>query len=54
MSNNEHSFDRGTALSLLKDLSKHMYPNYDIFGEKTLVIRRDYFEDIRKKYLDKE
>jgi hypothetical protein len=50
----EESFDRQTALRVLQDLSKHMYPNYDIFGNKTLVIRREYFEDVRKKYLDKK
>lgn len=47
-------FDRPTALNILRDLSKNMYPNYDIFGKKTLVINRDRFEAVRKKYLDKE
>lgn len=42
------------ALAVLKDLSKDMYPSYDLFGNKTLVINRDKFEVIRKKYLDKE
>lgn len=46
------AFDRETAEMIFKDLSKLMYPNYDISGEKTLVIKRDYFEDIRRKYLD--
>lgn len=45
-------FDRPTALNVLKELSKNMYPNYDLFGKKTLVINRDRFEAIRKKYLD--
>ena len=44
-------FDRDTALSVLKDLSKHMYVDHDLFGHKTLCIRTDKFEDIRKKYL---
>ena len=47
-------FDRDTSLSILKELSRDMYPSYDLFGNKTLVINRDKFEAIRKKYLDKE
>lgn len=45
-------FDRPTALAVLKDLSAHMYPSYDLFGGGTLVIDRPDFEEIRKKYLD--
>ena len=45
-------FDRNTSLSILKELSRDMYPSYDLFGKKTLVIDRDKFEAIRKKYLD--
>lgn len=44
-------FDRGTALAILKEFSRDMYPSYDLFGNKTLVISRDKFEEIRKKYL---
>jgi hypothetical protein len=47
-------FDRYTSLSILKELSRDMYPSYDLFGNKTLVINRDKFEAIRKKYLDEE
>ena len=47
-------FDRYTALEVLKALSSHMYPSYDLFGTKTLVINRDKFELIRKKFLDKK
>lgn len=50
----EETFDRKTALRVLQDLSKNMYPNYDIFGHKTLVINRERFEEVRKKYLDKK
>lgn len=50
----EETFDRQTALRVLQDLSKNMYPNYDIFGHKTLVINRERFEEVRKKYLDKK
>ena len=46
-------FDKDTALAILKDLSKRMYPNWDIFGNDTLVISRSSFEEIRAKYLDK-
>ena len=49
----EKNYDRRTALSVLQDLSTNMYPNHDIFGNKTLVIDRDKFEAVRKKYLDK-
>lgn len=48
----ETTFDRVTALEVLKDLSYHMYPSEDIFGCKTLVISRKVFEEVRKKYLD--
>lgn len=44
--------DRVTALAVLKDLSKDMYPSQDIFGTKTLCITRRGFEQVRKKYLD--
>lgn len=47
-------FDRATALAVLKEFSRDMYPNYDIFGNPILVIRREKFEAIRKKYLDKK
>lgn len=47
------NIDRTTALAVLKDLSKCMYPSNDIFGGKTLVINRTDFEAIRKKYLDR-
>ncbi len=45
-------FDRWTALELLKDLSRNMYPDHDLFGQETLVIARGTFERIRAKYLD--
>ena len=48
----EYGFDRRTALEVLKDVSRHMYPSYDLFGRKTLVIDRYKFEEIRAKYLD--
>jgi len=44
--------DRSVALAVLKEFSRDMYPSYDLFGNKTLVINRDKFEAIRKKYLD--
>ena len=44
-------FDRDTALAVLKELSKRMYPSHDLFGEKTLVIKRNKFEAVRKKFL---
>ena len=50
-SHNER-LDRRTALEVLKEFSRDMYPSYDLFGRKTLVINRDKFEDIRAKYLD--
>lgn len=46
--------DRYTTMMLLKELSKHMYSSHNIFGDETLVIRREAFEVIRKKYLDQE
>ena len=46
-------FDRKTALMVLQVISNKMYPNLDIFGNKTLVINRYDFEAIRKKFLDK-
>ena len=49
-----NEFDRYTALEVLKDLSKDMYPSYDLFGKKTLVIDRDKFEAVRAKYLDRK
>ena len=49
---NNRGHDRKTALAVLKDLSRDMYPNYDLFGTKTLVINRSQFEKIRAKYLD--
>lgn len=48
------NFDRNTALSVLKDLSKCMYPDYDLYGKPTLAINRNDFEKIRAKYLDKK
>lgn len=48
------NFDRDTALSVLKNLSEHMYPSYDIFGTPILTINRSDFEKIRAKYLDKK
>ena len=45
-------YDRDTALAILNDLSKNMRPDCDLFGNKTLVIHRYMFENIRKKYLD--
>ena len=48
---NLHPIDRYTALEILKEFSRDMYPSYDLFGKKTLVINRDKFEAIRAKYL---
>ena len=48
----QKKFDRNTALAVLSDISHSMYPSFDIFGNKTLVISRSAFEVIRKKYLD--
>lgn len=50
---NDHSvqYDRATALAVLKALSKDMYPSVNLYGNKTLVIGRDEFEFIRKKFL---
>lgn len=45
-------YDRLTALRVLQDLSKRMYPNFDLFGRKTLVINREKFEEVRSKWLD--
>lgn len=50
---NLNRFDRDTALAVLKEFSRDMYPSNDIFGHKTLVISRGKFEAIRKKFLDK-
>lgn len=50
----DEKFDRNTALSVLKDLSKDMYVDCDLFGNKVLSISVDKFEEVRKKYLDKE
>lgn len=47
----EVEFDRDTALEVLKTLSRYMYPSHDLFGNKTLVINRDKFEAVRKKFL---
>lgn len=44
-------FDRATALAVLKAISKRMYPSHDLFGNGTLVIKRDKFEAVRKKFL---
>lgn len=44
--------NRATALSVLKEFSRDMYPSNDIFGKPTLVMSRKAFEAIRKKYLD--
>lgn len=46
--------DRDTALAILKEFSRDMRPGEDLFGNKTLVINRDQFEAIRKKYLDRK
>lgn len=48
------TFDRHTALRVLQDLSSCMYPSLDLYGRKTLVIRREEFEVVRKKYLDRK
>ena len=45
-------YDRLTALRVLQDLSNRMYPNLGLFGSPTLVIDRDKFEEVRKKWLD--
>lgn len=47
-----NDIDRATALEVLKDISRYMYASHDIFGDKTLVIRRETFEAVRHKYLD--
>ena len=47
-------FDRQTALRVLQDLSSCMYPSFDLFGIKTLVINRADFEKVRAKYLDRK
>lgn len=47
------NIDRDTALAILKEFSRDMYPSYDLYGNKTLVIDRDKFEVIRSKYLDR-
>ena len=44
-------FDRDTAVMVLKALVKHMHPSTDLFGNKTLVIDRNRFEAVRKKFL---
>ena len=44
--------DRYTALRVLNDLSSCMYPSFDLYGRKTLVINRINFEKVRAKYLD--
>jgi len=46
------AIDRDTALSVLKDLTKDMYVDYDLFGNKVLCISVYTFEEVRKKYLD--
>ena len=46
--------DRETALSVLNDISHCLTPDIDWLGNKTLVITRNDFERIRKKYLDSE
>ena len=46
-------YDRDTALAVLKEFSRDMRPDYDMFGDPILRIRREKFEGIRKKYLDK-
>ena len=48
----DEKMDRLTALRVLQDLSSCMYPSFDLFGRKTLVINRVDFEKIRAKYLD--
>ncbi len=47
-------FDRATALMVLQDLVPHFHASTNLYGDKTLVIRRDAFESVRRKYLDKE
>ena len=47
-------FDRTTALRVLNDLSSCMYPSFDLYGRKTLVINRVDFENVRAKYLDRK
>lgn len=48
----DFEFDRATALAVLKDLSEHLSPSHNLFGDPTLVISRFQFEIVRKKYLD--
>lgn len=50
----EKKLDRRTALSVMQDISSKMYPDINLFGQKTLVIRREDFEKIRAKYLDRK
>lgn len=46
--------DRQIALRVLQDISSYMYPDINLFGQKTQVIRRSDFEKIRAKYLDRK
>lgn len=50
----KEKLDRRMALRVLQDLSSKMYPDINLFGQKTLVIRREDFEKIRAKYLDRK
>ena len=43
-----------TKTEAMKLENRCVYPNYNMFGHKTLVINRERFEEIRKKYLDKK
>ena len=49
----DKEFDRHTALQVLKDLSSNMHCSRNLYGQDTLVIHRDKFEEIRAKWLDK-
>lgn len=51
MGDNNEVYDRFTALEVMKDISRRMRPSWDLFGKPTLVISRESFEEIRKKYL---
>lgn len=51
---NVEVFDRQTALRVLKDLSFNMHSSKNLYGQDTLVIGKDKFEEIRAKYLDKK
>ncbi len=46
------TFDRPTALAVLKALSNRMHPSTNLFGDPIFTIDRYTFELIRKKFLD--